>query len=102
MAAQHQQFGPLRLGGRRVRLKLRDQLVVVPLLVECLRQRNGHLGAAHAEFQRLLQRRFGGRGIRAAQVGLPEQDLRGDHLRIFLQRILQLHDRALKIVGFEA
>jgi hypothetical protein len=102
MAAQHQQFGPLCLGGRCIRQEPIEQIPVLPLFVQRLGQRNRYLRAADTQLQRLLQRRLCRGRVRFAQMCLSEQNLRRHQLGVFLQRILELDDGAFEVVALKA
>ena len=92
---QHLQLlGPLQTLSRN-----RFQQDLGPPLQEVdARHRHRHFGTTHPEPQRFAKRHLGGAHIPVAQIGLRQQQLSGEHVAIFLQRVLELDDRTGEIL----
>ena len=91
--AQQQHVEP-RLLRQAIRTEFFDQGAVFALVQISLRLVNGNLGTRNAQFFGIRKHALGRRRFAAAQVRLPQQDQRRQHARIFLERVLQLNDRA--------
>ena len=97
LASQHQDFQPRRsrqtVGRNRVDQQLRLALHQIDAP-----QRHRHFGTIHPQLERFPECHLGRPHVAVCKIGLGQQQMRGEHVSILLQRVLELDDRPWQIL----
>ncbi len=96
----HELQTPDRLLHGFLRQLVEDPLVF-PLVQECLPEGHGNLGSAHTQLQSLRKSVLGGFRLPRGHVSTAQQNVRRNHARVALQRVLRLKDCALGVFALE-